>query len=439
MNYRCFVILNFLLLMDSSAMESSHQSVTGESMIAPVFTRVASNATYGCRRPHGYGFYDSQVDSTFVCWNGPGMTILGRSFDHESGVWSEDTVIKPLAFYGKWDYHNYPNMAAAPDGHILVAWADHCESLQVSRSEFPSDLSGDWTEMTVSTSRPAYPMLFSSGEKMYLFYSVDEERSWPYRSFGYVVSEDNGQTWSEHRRGIDTEKKDPDHIDEIYAYHFFVVDEPGEERVQFSWVMRGGPNGHNRGSRNGYFASFIPSTGTWQGADGIDLGEWIDFDEMLDHCLVADTGPILKGYGIDKIVSATLPDSSPIVVYNLGGSAHQAEWDGEAWQSSKISDLNAKSIRELSDGTLRLLVAPPSQPSIEVLERTPGGGHWTPVFSAPVPYDNGATSTWSMSFIENARLDLEILMSQIERGQEKVDYSGSWPVWAVGTEPQPVE
>lgn len=406
---------------------SSFSAVAGEP-----FFQVASNATYGCRRPHGFGLYDEAVRQSFVCWNGPGMSVMGRAYDHTSGQWSAPKTIAPLDYYGKWDYHNYPNMAQSPDGRLVVVWADHCENLQMACAVQPHDLMGPWESRIIAENRNAYPMVITHGEAIYVFYSVDEERAWPYRSFGYIKSTDNGETWSEHVRAIDSEKMDPDHIDEIYAFHFQV--EPGTfNRIQMTWVMRGGPNGHNMGGRNAYFAYFIPSTGCWQGADGEDLGEWINFEEMLDHCLIKDTGAYLSGYPVDKIMSSYFSDGTPLVIYNLDGAAQQAVWVDGGWQHKPLSDLSAKSIRRMPDGGLRVLLASSSQTKMEILQLNQKCGNWERVFEADVPYENGADRTWSMSFIDVGRPELDVLMSQIDKGQEKNDYSGRWPVWAVDT------
>lgn len=279
-------------------------------------------------------------------------------------------------------------------------------------------------------------MLFTVDDVTYIFYSVDEERAWPYRSFGYIKSEDNADSWSEHFRAIDTEKKDPNHIDEIYAFHYAIeaATDAHPSRVQFTWLMRGGPNGHNRGGEGGYFAYFLPKTGSWQSADGVSLGDWIDYEEMRAHCTVVATEPYLQGYPIDKIMSASLLDGRPMVLYNFEGHAHQAIWNGQTWDHMLISDGNVKSIRQMGDGRIRILLATPGQSLMEIRELAAEGGEWASVFESAIPYDSGATNSWSMGFIEGAQPELEVLISQIERGQEKVDYSGSWPVWAVNTQ-----
>ncbi|QYY35805.1 BNR-4 repeat-containing protein [Ruficoccus sp. ZRK36] len=407
------------------------------------FTRLASDATYGCRRPHGYGLYDPVVDKTFVCWNGPGMSVMGRSYDHATGQWTPEQEIHRLEYYGTWDYHNYPNMAQAPDGSLLVTWADHSDNLQLARSPAPHEMEGDWEYQLIEEENNCYPMIITVGERVYIFYSQTKDIHWPYRPFGYVYSDDSGRTWSKHIPAIDSAQQDPDRIDEVYAFHDILQPADGEhpDRVHFVWVMRGGPNGHNMGSRNAYFATFLPESGTWQSADGTDLGELIDFDEMLAHCVLVDTGPQTEERLINRVLVSWYPDGTPFVVYNLRKNSWLAVWEDGAWKHEQIADLYAKDLERMPDGSHRLLLAPGTQVKVEIREQQHRGDPWVKTFEREIPYDNGADRTWSMGFIDNARPEVDILMSQLKIGQEKKDYSGKWPVWSVDTssaeEPQP--
>ena len=401
------------------------------------FTKLASNATYGCRRPHGYGLFDAKANKTFVCWNGGGMSVFGRAYDHAKHQWSRIKEIHRNEYFGKWDYHDYPNMAQAPDGRLIVTWAKHVRYLEVARAKEPHNLTGEWEHRVLSKGLQGYPIIFTFRDTVYIFYIMNADRKWPQRTFGYVKSTDSGATWSENILAIDSQKKDPDKIDEVYMYHFHIEPADGQhpDRVQFNWVMRGGPKGHNKGSRNLYFAYFLPDTGTWQSVDGTDLGDWIDLDEMLAHCIVRKTGPVLNGRAINSIVSSYLPDAAPFVMYEFHREAWQATWTGKEWRHDRFDKrLNVRAMRRMPDGSHRLLVAPPGQPSVLIYEGPGEAGKWRKTFEHKIPYEDGANRTWSMCFIDNGRPEVDILMSQLDNTKEQEDVSGKWPVWVLRTD-----
>ncbi|MDP0495259.1 MAG: BNR-4 repeat-containing protein [Verrucomicrobiota bacterium JB024] len=414
---------------------SAPESGQAPAEVDAAFTKIATNATYGCRRPHGYGLYDPVVDKTFICWNGPGMSVMGMSYDNATGQWSPEKTICKLNYVGTWDYHNYPNMAMAPDGHLLITWADHNDNLQIARAPEPHSMEGEWSHQLIETRNDCYPIIFSVDGRVYIFYSVTGDRLWPYRSFGYVYSDDSGQTWSDHINAIDSDQKDPDHIDEVYAYHMSVQPADGDQpaRVHFVWVMRGGPNGHNQGSRNAYMATFYPESGTWEAPDGSDLGEIIDLDEMLDYCTVLDTGSILAEKLVNRILVSEYSDGSLLVIYNNRSECWEAVWDGDTWQHRKLADIAAKDLEPMPDGSHRLLLSTEGQTAMEMYIQQEKGGEWVKTFEKVVPYADGADRTWSMAFIDHSRPEVDILMSQLKLGEEKNDYSGSWPVWTVDT------
>ncbi|MDP0494937.1 MAG: BNR-4 repeat-containing protein [Verrucomicrobiota bacterium JB024] len=423
----------------SAASEQAAETETDASSVDAAFTKLASDATYGCRRPHGYGLYDPEVDMTFVCWNGPGMSVMGRAYDHVTGEWTPEQEIHHLNYTGTWDYHNYPNMAQAPDGSLLITWADHSDNLQLARSPAPHEMEGEWSYQMIGEYNNCYPTIIRNGDRVYIFYSQTKDIRWPYRPFGYVYSDDSGKTWSEHIPAWDSAKLDPDHIDEVYAFHYSIQPADGEhpERIHFVWVMRGGPNGHNQGSRNVYFATFIPETSTWQSVDGTDLGELIDLDEMLAHCVLLDTGPMLNERLVNRVLCSWYTDGTPFVIYNKRAECWQATYEDGQWKHERLEDLYAKDLERMPDGSHRLLLSPANQTLLEIREQKEKGGEWGRTFVRTVPYEDGADRTWSMAFIDDARPEVDILMSQLQVGQEKKDYSGRWPVWSLDTSSAP--
>ena len=80
-------------------------------------TKHAANGSYGCRRSFGHGVYNAAANRTVICWNGENMSIYVREFDHSTQRWSKAVKAHSLNYRGTWDYHNYPCIALAPDGH----------------------------------------------------------------------------------------------------------------------------------------------------------------------------------------------------------------------------------------------------------------------------------------------------------------------------------
>jgi len=398
------------------------------------FVKIATNATYGCRRPHGFGLYDAAVNQTFVCWNGGGMSVFARAYDHATATWGEARELRHNDWTTTYAYHDYPNMAQAPDGRLVIAYALHSKELHLLRSPQPHSLDGEWTH-TMIPFKAAYPMIFRHGDSLYVFNSVSDDLGWPYRSFGYRRSDDNGATWSDHIPAIDSAKQDPDHIDEVYCNHFVI--EPGRDgrpdRIHFTWFLHGGPHGHNQGSRDAYFAYFIPSTGRWQAVDGTDLGEVIDYRETLDHCTVRSTGPVLDKLTIGTTISSYRPDGTPFVLYNYLGTSYEDTWTGTAWRSEPLGKFNVDDIQRLPDGSHRLLVVPPGQKWLRLMTQPAAGGAWTTIFESDIPYQDGADKTWSMGFIDDARPEVEVLLSQLKWHDERTNYRGEWPVWILDT------
>ncbi len=419
----------------SSAQEAEVQQSLASGPYA-AFTRIASDATYGCRRPHGYGVYDPVADKTFVCWNGPGMSVMGRSYDHATGSWSPEKEICKLDYYGTWDYHNYPNMVLAPDGHLLITWADHTENLQLARSPEPHSMEGEWSHEVIDEGLNCYPMMIVAGERVYIFFSIAADKKWPQRSFGYIYSDDSGKVWTNQQLGIDSQKLDPDRIDEVYAFHYAVSPATDEqpERISLVWVMRGGPNGHNIGSRNAYYAVFLPESGTWQSVDGTDLGRMIDLEEMEAHCAFLDTGPQPDHQQVTRILTSWYADGTPFVFYDTPQGCWQATWRDGQWQHENMWNLNGKDLELMPDGSHRMLLAPPGQKSVLIYEQAAKGEAWVKTFESEIPYDNGADRTWSMGFLDHSRPEVDVLMSQLKRGEEKKDYTGSWPVWTMSSQ-----
>ncbi|MFP4354362.1 MAG: BNR-4 repeat-containing protein [Phycisphaerae bacterium] len=391
---------------------------------------IASNATYGCRRPFGAGVYDPDTNSTTVCWNGEGMSVYARRFDHKTATWGPARRVWKNAWFTKWDYHNYPTVVLAPDGHLLIFFFQHSSKAYMLRSPSPGAIEGTWTRTLLPASRPAYPMPIVCGEEVYLFYSRSDNISQAYRTYRYIKSADNGKTWSQPRMAIDSQQKVPGRFDEVYAIDCHVVPAAAGRpaRIQLTWEMHGGP-GHNIGSRNNHFVYFLPRTGKFQAVDGTDLGEWVDFTEMENKCVVhrggARTGHPM-GY---SITTASLSDAAPLVLYRDGAKRFLAVWDGQAW-TQRPTPPSTGDIARTSEGRLRIFGSASRQLAIH--ESADGGKSWRKVWAGAFPHADGSDSTCNRGLITNAHPDIPAMLCGKNSQTSKSDYSGRWPVVIIG-------
>ena len=216
-----------------------------------VASRIADNATYGCRRSFGWGIYDATAQRTVVTWNGPGMSICVRAFDHATGSWGEPLIAQTLSFRGTWDYHNYPTLVLAPDGHFLVFYCEHGRAAHLLRSSRPHDIGGTWTRQRIGSDGNCYPHPVVMSDNVYFFYSKTmggNVMTSVHRSYRLIRSTDSGATWSAPVTVIDSDRRDPERYDEVYLHS----DARDHERglIHLGWEMHGGPNGHNGGVRN---------------------------------------------------------------------------------------------------------------------------------------------------------------------------------------------
>jgi hypothetical protein len=185
------------------------------------------------------------------------MSIYVREFDHSSGQWSTPIKAFGLNNSDKNDYHNYPCIALAPDGHYLIFYFRHSSTSYMLKSPSPDKITGVWSRRRLSNDKCAYPMPVVMGDDaVYLIYSsTAAHRHRPYRM---IKPTDNGETWSKPVTLIDSGHKQEEKYAELYA-HGFSVDKGGKERparIPLGWEMALGPRGHNKGGYGNFFAYF---------------------------------------------------------------------------------------------------------------------------------------------------------------------------------------
>ncbi|KRF43684.1 BNR-4 repeat-containing protein [Paenibacillus sp. Soil787] len=405
--------------------------------------QIAVNGSFGCQRPIGAGYFDPNCNQTFVAWNGPEMDVYVRSFHHDDHVWGQSIKVIANGMTGTWDYHNYPGMVQAPDGRPLIFYARHSQELYQLAAPEPHSLSGEWTRKTISDDRNCYPAPVVVGDKIYVFYSCNDDNRYPYRTYRFIRSSDCGATWSEPVTIIDSGKNDSDKFDEVYA--FGTVYEPGngdhQGKVHLTWSMWGGPKGHAREGRGCFFASFDPSNDRMYSADGTDLGTCIDFDHMMGKCLIETAEPA-DDFSHTILCPVTAVDpltGAPVVAYGYRdhnrpkGVVHAARWSGGQWSIQTIDDTTCE-FRDMelnpSDGRLRIALL--SGNMLVVRQSCDGGITWLHEGNTEIPFDNGAYYAPYTNFIKNHKPEVQLLLGQINWGEAFSDYSGKWSIYTVG-------
>ncbi len=390
----------------------------------------SSKGTYGCRRSFGFGVYDASVNKTVIVWNAEKMSVYVRAFDHVSQQWEDTVMAKALDYTGTWDYHNYPTMVIAPDGHYLIFYFKHSGNAYMVRSPAPHSIQGTWTHITVSSSDlHAYPMPVVMGTRVYLFYSKTHNPigTTVYRSYRFIKSTDNGQTWNTPKTVINSEDSDPDGYDEVYLHGFDV--DTNANKILLGWEMKGGPNGHNKGGKNNYFAFFDCDDEKMYTASNSVIGNTVNYTD-LNRCLVdTATNPSGAPFGYTTF-PIVLPDGAPAVAYRLNGTSYISQWRNSSWQRSEITVGGFKDYQRTVDGKYVMLAGGYS--NMTVWESSNGVNGWTKK-SGPVtlPQTNNSDSR-NCGFIDNFRPEVQWMSSTYDYSERTNDYSGSWPVVTFG-------
>ncbi|MHA6483516.1 sialidase family protein [Paenibacillus sp. strain BS8-2] len=403
---------------------------------------IDNNGSYGCQRPIGAGFYSSDTKDTLIAWNGPGMDIYVKRYDHMKMEWSSSTKVIENNMHGTWDYHNYPGLIQAPNGKPIIFYAEHSSELY-QLMPLGSDINGEWNRKTISTDFNCYPAPVTAGDAIYIFYSRNDDVTYPYRTYRYMKSMDNGATWSEPFTIIDSGKNDPLKFDEVYGCS--AVYEPARhaipERILLTWSMWGGPKGHAKQGKGTFFAYFYPSTGRLGAADGTDLGNIIDYSSMLQHCLIETAEPFEGSSHTSQcpVCTSNPLNGFPIVAYGyssteMGGKQiRTARWDGVTWVLSTmdsrtwdLKDMVYSSIDQVIKAAYYL------NDCLIVTQSKDDGTTWEIESETRIPLDNGATHIPYTNFIKDHHDGISLLLGQINRQECNDDYSGKWSIYVVG-------
>lgn len=154
--------------------------------LAESISNIASNASYHSVRTFGSGLYDSAANKTFITYSGPEMDVYVKAFNHSTNSWESGVKVYDWNDSSTWAYHNYSTMVLMPDGKLALFVFDHTASAYMIKAPNTHSISGTWNRMQISTDKNAYPMPVVSGNTVYLFYSKNDDVSYPYRTYRYI-------------------------------------------------------------------------------------------------------------------------------------------------------------------------------------------------------------------------------------------------------------
>ena len=349
------------------------------------------------RRRMSPGFYDAKSDQTFVTWMGENADAYAAAFDHKTNTWSEPKMVGASP---KPDKHNYPHMVKDADGRIIIFYGCHNSPLYMTKAPMAHSIDGEWEVSEVAQAPNAtYPMpiVRENGEIIVFFRETMQDLAeqpadgpYPtdYRPLKYVVSTDDGATWSESVNALDPYPR-LDNLSEIYAgevtYQSKTKNRP--ERLLITWALAGGGSqgfhNHDFQLHNVYFASFDPVEKVFYSASGVNLGERIDVEEMETHTLAAVTksdNKDLKSTGYSPQASFT-DAGNPLLTFRHVPDMKSAYWNGSAWDINTIVEGKPwpqfdHDLEKTGDTSFKSYVMSAGAPIVRTFETKDNGANW---------------------------------------------------------------
>lgn len=417
----------------------------GNVINAATMTKVADNHSFGCQRPMATGLYDPVADKTFIVWNGPEMDIYVREYDHGTSSWRSQVKVADLDMAGRWDYHNYPAMILAPNGKLQIYYNKHSDKAYMLEAPNTHSVDGQWSQTQISSDLNCYPMPVVAGDDIYFFYSKNDDVMYPYRTFRYIKSTDNGATWSNPVTVIDSGKNDPDKFDEVYATQ--VKYDASNDRIYMTWQMAGGQYGHNKQSKDLHMAYLDRSNNKMYGTGDLNCGgivNYADFTKTIVFESVPGTPSMgyAKSHNLNGGVFSWI-GNKPVVAIGyhdvMGDDSKKSyfyKWTGSQWSVSNISSTSA-SIRDMDRlgsywDDFRIIVGSTTvEDGVDVMTTNNGGTSFYKDDSFVLPLDNGANRANYITFIDNASPSSDVEVIWAECGAvDSSDYTkGVWSVY----------
>lgn len=372
---------------DPDPAETQQERARGRSLVAQ--TTASQARVHSDRRPMGAGFYDDAAHKTYISWMGRDSDAYVQDYDHRTGRWS--TPLKVGSSFR--DKHNYPVMVQADDGKVLVFHGAHNSPLRLATRA----ADGTWSDRSLGDVAPyhaSYPMaLKADNGDIYVFLrdTLKEDDPTQFtddRPLQYLRSTDDGETWQSsgeltgHPYILGSERGD--NMDEVYVAEITKAN----GKFHLLWTMAGGgsPDVHGHGTQihDVFYATFDPVTRHFATADGEDLGDQLDEQEMLTKAIVwRSNRELLHGTGFTHSVQ-TLADGRPVIVFYDNQTGGQRAWltagrhTGRGWEFTRLTqEYGLLDSEKTGPNTLRVYTQRGSEPGITTftLDR---GRTWRP-------------------------------------------------------------
>ncbi|MEK2494538.1 BNR-4 repeat-containing protein [Kitasatospora purpeofusca] len=403
---------------------------------SPSFDVLSTDATFQCRRSFGGGLYDKDSNRTYITYNGPQMDVYVRAYNHATQQWETPVLVKDQNQTGKYDYHNYSTLVMLPNGRLAVFFNKHSVASYMATAPTEHSADGTWTTKQISGDWNDYPMPVVVGDKLYFFYSRNDDVNYPYRSYKVMSSGDNGATWSAASTIIDTGRT-ADKFNEVYAFGTAVIN----GKVYISYTLWGGPKGHAKQGKDLYVSVYDPVTGRMSNAAGQDAGNTVNNADLPAH-LVKATTPADSGdfYDTHPVQYSQVWATDSGTVYIGFGEAQNGRrnvrWGrlnaNNAWEFGTVKSDTAQFFDMVKTGTgdFEFLFANEDFTTLSSVALR-NGTTLAPVFDLPVnKAGTDADRIDHAVYIEN-RKSISVMGTMVNYANQTDDYSGKWPVFTV--------
>jgi len=297
-------------------------------------------------------------DSFFCAYsrdiNGDGNDDTFLRMIDKRNVLSEEFFIG----YGRGDTHGHPAIWIDKTGILHIFYGCHNSEIFYKRTKHPFCLTS-WINATLPHCRGTYLKIIENETNViFLFFrNYTVVNTFNGSSFAYVYTEDDGISWS---NVIDFCNYGPGFA--VYPAAVVYYDKV----LHVCWTMYDLSLNQRY---NFYYARSKTDGATWENIKGIPLGIFINKTESEKYCIAynsRDDPAVL--YGENYTASAQAYDmviynNSPVIIGNANNTRYVLTlWDGEKWETQKISDaeftmtVNAHAQLLQCDGNLQCYV-----------------------------------------------------------------------------------
>ena len=398
-------------------------------------TIVSEKGSFACRRAIGEGYYDSEKNRTYIAWNEKGMDIYLAYYDYAEKKWSTPELVWKCDLFGRWEYHDYITLIQGTNGEPLFIYHIHSNSSYMIKK----DAVGTWQHTQISDDENAYPAPIVYKNTIYYFYSKNKEITYPYRPLRFMKSTDNGDTWSEPRDVVDSGKKTPDKVEEVYqsSVIFAPANKKFPDRFIISYTMWGGQK-HAWCGKGAFCILFYPHNEKCYTPDGELIGDVVDFEKMSKSPRAYE-GRISP---FDEYRHSTYPpvpqydgEGNPVLVYGVRDEKEKglyyAVFKDGAWQTMCISNemWNIKDAQRVGN---RLDLVLPHGDKVVVLSKHDDEEEFKIQSVTKIPHANKSDSVPYLNFISGEKAENKLLIGTIHVDDIPGYCEGKWPVAVLG-------